>query len=56
MTVAAKNIICDKTFSFKINNSLHTKKKGEIYDSNYIKKNYKDYYLAFKNLKKFNEK
>ena len=30
MTVAAKNIICDKTFSFKINNSLHTKKKEKF--------------------------
>ena len=55
MTVAAKNIISDKTFSFKINNSLNTKKR-KIYDSKYIKKNYKDYYLAFKNLKKLNEK
>ena len=30
MTVAAKNIISDKTFSFKINNSLNTKKKEKF--------------------------
>lgn len=56
MTLAAKNIICDKSFLSKINNSLWVRNKGKIYDSKYIKKNYKDYYLAFKNLKKFNEK
>lgn len=52
MTLEALKIICKKNFFKNQNNFLLIRDKGFFYDSNYIKKNYQDYFKAYLNLKK----